>query len=192
MFKRSLIVLFSALALVAVSCGDDGETDASDAPSADAGAADADSADAGDSTPEDAAEDAAADIAEDLVDNLAETQASQGGGSATLTVGDQTWTFDSVLCAFGEEMIGQEGAVFNLSSIQDGLQMYASIDSFGHSVSLDDIEDFQNPSVSLSSAFGAGEFIQLDGKNVAAEIGFMDGTTDDFTETPGTFTATCP
>jgi hypothetical protein len=192
MFKRSLIALFAALALVAVSCGDDGGTDAADAPSADAGAADADSADAGDSTPEDAAEDSAADMAEDLVDDLAETQASQGGGSATLTVGDQTWTFDSVLCAFGEEMIGQEGAVFNLSSIQDGLQMYASIDSFGHSVSLDDIEDFQNPSVSLSSAFGAGEFIQLDGKNVSAEIGFMDGTTDDFAEIPGTFTATCP
>jgi hypothetical protein len=146
----------------------------------------------GDTTPEDSPEDAAADLAEDMADDLAEVQAGQGGGSATLTVGDETWTFDSVLCAFGEEMIGQEGAVFNLSSIQDGLQMYASIDSFGHSVSLDDIEDFQNPSVSLSASSPFDEFIQLDGKNVSAEFGFVDGTTDDLTETPGTFTASCP
>ena len=190
MFKRSLIALFATLALVAASCGDDGGGDTADTSSA--GSADVEPADTGDSTPAASAEDAAADLAEGLVDDLAETQASQGGGSATLTVGDQMWTFDSVLCAFGEEMIGQEGAVFNLSSIQDGLQMYASIDSFGHSLSLDDIEDFQNPSVSLSSSFGSDEFIQLDGKNVTAEIGFIDGTTDDFTETPGTFTATCP
>jgi len=44
--------------------------------------------------------DAGGDLEEaidDIVDNLDETQAAQGGGSATLVVGDQEWTFDRVL-----------------------------------------------------------------------------------------------
>jgi hypothetical protein len=107
-------------------------------------------------------------------------------------VGDMTYTFDSVLCAFGEDQIGQEGAEFNLSSIQEGMQMYASIDSFGHSVSLDDIVNFEDPSVSLESARGGADFIVVDGKNITAETEFVDGTVDDFVTIPGTFTATCP
>lgn len=183
MTTRHLIGLLLAAGMLFAACGDDGETSTTTPP--------ADSTStlpAGDTEPASPGE----DVAEDLVDDLTDLQESQGGGSATFTVGDQTWTFDSVLCAFGEEMIGQEGAVFNLSSIQDGLQMYASIDSFGHSVSLDDITDFANPSVSFASSFDAGEFIELDGKNVSAETGFMDNTSDNFDQTPGTFTATCP
>ena len=134
--------------------------------------------------------DEAADAIDDLVDELEETQAAQGGGSASLTVADQTYTFDSVLCAFGPEEIGQEGAEFVLSALQDGTQLYFSIDSFGHSVSLDDIEDFENPSVGWSSV-GDG-FIQLDGKSVSGEAGFIDSTTDTFEEQPGSFEATCP
>jgi hypothetical protein len=189
MIKRSIFGFLIAAVLLLAGCGDDGEAETS-APAADDASTEAD-----DPTPEndDTTPDAPGeDFVEDLVDDLEQTQASQGGGSATLTIGDQTWTFDSVLCAFGEEMIGQEGAEFVLSSIQDGMQMYVSIDSFGHSVSLDDIEDFTNPSVSVASGFGAGDFIVLDGKNVSAETGFIDNTSDDFTETPGTFTATCP
>ena len=121
---------------------------------------------------------------------MEEVQEQQGGGSARFVVGDDEWTFDSVLCAFGEEQIGQEGAEFVLSSIQDGLQMYVSIDSFGHSISLDDIEDFENPSVSLSS--DGDDFIIVDGKSVSAAAEFIDFTGDDFTSTPGTLEATCP
>ena len=191
MTKRVFLVLLAAMALLMASCGDDGGTDTAD-PTAD-GTTDDETTDNDDEpSAGDGAEDDAEGIADDLVDGLTDLQESQGGGSATLTVGDQTWTFDSVLCAFGEEMIGQEGAVFNLSSIQDGMQMYASIDSFGHSVSLNDIEDFANPSVALSSGFGSADFIVLDGKNVSAEVGFIDDTSDDFSEIPGTFTATCP
>jgi len=162
--------------------GDDGDAGGGDAPVVTSPSA------------EDLAEDpeaAAQDLAEDLAEDLEETQQAVGGGDATLTVGDQTWTFNSVLCAFGQEEIGQEGAVFVLSSLQDGMQFYVSIDSFGHSVSLDDIEDFENPSVSLE-ARGAGEFINLDGKNASGTAGFIDGTTDDFAETEGSFEATCP
>ena len=76
-----------------------------------------------------------------------------GGGGATFTANGETWEFPSVLCAFGEDQIGQPGGVFNLSAIADGLQLYVSIDDSGaaHSLSLNDIEDFENPSVSLRS-----------------------------------------
>jgi len=127
---------------------------------------------------------------DELTENLEDQQQAQGGGSATLTVGDQTWTFAPVLCAFGEEIIGQPGAVFNLSSIQDGMQMYASVDSFGNSISLDDIENFESPSVNLS-VFGDA-VISIDGKNISGEGEFIDGTSGDFSATAGTFSATCP
>ncbi len=135
-------------------------------------------------------EEEAVEAIDDLVDELEETQAAQGGGSASLTVAGQTYTFDSVLCAFGPDQIGQEGAEFVLSAIQDGAQLYFSIDSYGHSVSLDDIEDFENPSVSWSST-GDG-FIQVDGKSAGGEAGFIDGTTESFEEQSGSFEATCP
>lgn len=140
------------------------------------------------------AQDAADDMqetADEMADDLEDLQEAVGGGSATLVVGDQTWTFDSVLCAFGEEQIGQEGAEFNMSAIQDGLQLYASIDSFGHTVSLNDIEDFANPSVALEAFPGDAE-IALDGKNVSATASFVDSTSDSFDGVEGTLEATCP
>jgi hypothetical protein len=133
----------------------------------------------------------AEEMAEDMAENLEETQEAVGGGSATLVVGDQTWAFDSVLCAFGEEQIGQEGAEFNMSAIQDGLQLYASIDSFGHSVSLNDIENFAEPSVALEAFPGDAE-IALDGKSVSATASFVDSTSDSFEGVEGTLEATCP
>jgi hypothetical protein len=147
---------------------------------------------------EDAVEQAQ-DLADDLAESLEGQQEASGGGGATLTVGDTTWTFDRVLCAFGPEEIGQEGAEFVLSSLQDGLQLYVSIDSFGHSVSLDDVSDFQNPSVSLSAEkFTAAangspeEFVEVNGNEVTSTALFLDGTTDDLEPNEGTLEATCP
>lgn len=131
------------------------------------------------------------EFAEDLVESLEDAQDVAGGGSMTLTVGDESWTFEPALCAFGPEEIGQEGAEFVLSSIQDGKQMYVSIGVFGHSVSLHDVEDFENPSISLDS-FGYEEFISLDGKSFSGSAEFTDGTTDSFVTIPGTFSGTCP
>jgi hypothetical protein len=187
-----LLAPVGVVALLAASCGSDGEPAAVDEAPVDEvveEASDAvdDAADVAESS--DVLEDAE-EFAEDQVDALEEVQEQQGGGSARFVVGDDEWTFDSVLCAFGEEEIGQEGAEFVLSSIQDGLQMYVSIDSFGHSISLDDIEDFENPSVSLSS--DGDDFIVLDGKSVSAAAEFIDFTGDDLATTPGTFEATCP
>lgn len=187
-----LLAPVGVVALLAASCGSDGEPAAVDEAPVDEvveEASDAvdDAADVAESS--DVLEDAE-EFAEDQVDALEEVQEQQGGGSARFVVGDDEWTFDSVLCAFGEEQIGQEGAEFVLSSIQDGLQMYVSIDSFGHSISLDDVEDFENPSVSLSS--DGDDFIIVDGKSVSAAAEFIDFTGDDLTTTPGTFEATCP
>lgn len=121
------------------------------------------------------------------------------GGSATLTVGDQTWEFQTVICAFGEAQTGQEGAEFILSAIEDGMQLYATIDSWGHRVSLDDIEDFENPSVSLQASdasfggqAGNAEFIEVSGKSVRAAAVFADMSGDGFDESPGTLVGTCP
>jgi len=180
------------VALLVASCGSDSEPAAVEDTSVDEVVEEAtdvvdDAVDVAESS--DVLEDAE-EFAENQADALEEVQEQVGGGSARFVVGDNEWTFDSVLCAFGEEQIGQEGAEFVLSSIQDGLQMYASIDRFGHSVSLDDIEDFENPSVSLSSV-GDG-FINVDGKSVSAEAEFVDGTGDGIATTPGTFEATCP
>lgn len=149
------------------------------------------------------AEQNAAEQAQDMADSMAESLESQqeavGGGGATLTVGDHTWSFDSVLCAFGEDQIGQEGAEFVLSSLQDGLQLYVSVDSYGHSVTLDDVSDFENPSVSLAansfSASMAGEsdqFIEVSGKDVRATAPFTDGTSEGAETVTGTLEATCP
>jgi len=188
----TVIVLVTALLLVLAGCGssDDDTTDDSESTVT--------TAEAGESPTTSGADDPAG--VDGLVENLEETQAAQGGGGATLTVGDQTWTFDSVLCAFGPDQIGQEGAELVVSSVQDGLQLYVSIDSFGHSVSLDDIEDFENPSVSLSAdpfntqlAGAATEFIVVDGKDVSAETPFFDGTDEANLEgTPGSLEASCP
>jgi hypothetical protein len=175
--KNWLIAAVVALVVVA-GCGSDGE----------------DAIEESTSDVSEAIESGDADAAEEAIDDLAEAveerQAAEGGGSASFTVGDQSYTFESVLCAFGPEEIGQEGAEFVLSSIQDGTQFYMSIDSFGHSVSLDDIEDFENPSVSWSSQ-GDG-FIQLDGRSASGEADFLDGTTESFEGQPGSFEATCP
>ena len=184
--RRTTCALVATLALLFAACSSDDSDSATD-PGDSAVASDAVATT--DSDPEDAGGDLE-DSIDEMAEDLEATQAAQGGGTATLVVGDQEWIFESVLCAFGEDQIGQEGAVFNLSSIQDGMQMYASIDSFGHSVSLTDIEDFENPSVSLD-AFG-GEFILLDGKTVTAEAEFTDGTSESFDTVTGTFTASCP
>lgn len=184
-----LPALAAALALSLTACGGGGdEADAagSDLPDAVESAAEAIAEGTSD-------EDAAAsleEMAQEMADDLEAQQQEQGGGSATLTAGDQTWSFDRVLCAFGEEETGQEGTEFVLSSIQDGLQFYVSIDDFGHTISLDDIEDFENPSVSLYSDGSAGDFITLDGRSASGEAAMVVDDGSDTVE--ASFEATCP
>jgi hypothetical protein len=191
-----------ALVLVLAGCGDDGGDDVTDA--AEEAVDDAtDAAEDAAETAEEAADEAvddAEEMADEMADDLEEMQDEQGGGSATLTIGDQTWEFDSVLCARGAEETGRDDTPFVLSSIQDGLQLDATINTeFGHSVSINDITDFENPSVAWSAGGPLGglsggdeEIIQVDGDQVTVDADFFDDTGDSMETTPGTLTATCP
>lgn len=118
----SALILMAALLLAA--CGGSGADDSTTTTAPAPTEADASSSTTTQPSPSGSS---AEEMADNMAEDLEDMQASVGGGSATLTVGDQTWTFDSVLCAFGEEQTGQEGAEFNLSAIQNGLQLYASI-----------------------------------------------------------------
>lgn len=131
-------------------------------------------------------------MADDMVENLEEQQAVSGGGKAKFTAGDNSWEFDSVICAFGEVEIGQEGAEFVLSSIQDGFQLYLSIDARGHSMSLEDVKDFDNPSISLAQDDSLVDFLVLEGKNASGEAPVLDWTEDSPTTIPAKVEATCP
>lgn len=198
MKRRLFSIILVLLVTGAAACGSDGDGDGeSTATESTSGAESTASPSEGD---DDGGGDDPAEAVDELVEDLEQTQASQGGGGARLVVGDQEWVFDSVLCAFGPEEIGQEGAELVVSSIQDGLQLYASIDSFGHLVSLDDIENFDDPSVSLSAdqfnnelSGNPTEFIVVDGKDISADTFFADGTADvGAAPTEGSFEASCP
>lgn len=133
-----------------------------------------------------------------------------GGGSATLTVGDQTYEFDNYYCLQGNDNTGNSrvsfssGAMGEVDSVR--VQLDASIQDTNEgnamegagtiqSVSLNDIEDFQNPSVSWDAITGfigePGWVIEYDGSSVHVEALFDDGLTDDIEEIPGTLDATC-
>jgi hypothetical protein len=179
--------------------GDENGTETEQAEPDDAGDAQ-DAAQTDDAQTDEAQTDDESDIS-DIADGLEAVQESEGGGGASLTVDGQTWEFPSVLCAFGEDQIGQPGAVFNMSAIADGLQLYASIDDSGesHSLSINDIEDFENPSVALSAspfsvaASGApADFLTLDGTSVSGDVVLIDDTTGEPTSEPAQFSATCP
>jgi hypothetical protein len=132
-----------------------------------------------------------------------------GTGSATLTIGDETWEFDSFQCAFGYD--ATQSQIFSFSSNAFGedsggarVQFQVDIEDdsgqerfegagviFG--ITLDDIEDFENPSVSWEARGPDPEVIvQIDGDRVTAQGVFDDGLTDlVIEEVPGTVDATC-
>ncbi len=133
---------------------------------------------------------------------------SASGGTATLTIGDDRWEFTTVQCAFGTDETRNDDWDFSLSAIQDGLQLSATGGApggrYGDSVELNDIKDFENPSVGWSAPFvpvGSGQakptdVLEIDGKTVTASVDFVD-TRDDssFAQNAGvagTLEASCP
>jgi len=186
--NSSLLALTAALALGVTACGGGDAVDTvqdavSELSSAAAEASPMTSAEA---------EEMVSEAVEDISDMASSLEEMQSGGSASITVGDETWAFDGVLCAFGAEETGQEGAEFNLSAIADGLQFYISIDEYGHTVSLNDIANFENPTVSWESDMSADGFITVNGKEASGEVGFVDFDSNTMDPVPGTFEATCP
>jgi hypothetical protein len=125
-------------------------------------------------------------------------------GSATLAIGEQTWEFDSFLCAFGHG--ATQSDVYSFSSDTRGdhegvrVQVQANIrDSSGagrfegadlvHDVFITDVTNLGNPIIDLS--FNAPEGIRIDGNDLMAEGVFDDKLTDTIEAIPGTLVARC-
>ena len=202
---RLLLIPFAALALsvVALACssgGDDDAGDNGDQPAATTEAPDGD----GDGDQPTATTDA------DDGDGSGSGNGT-GAGNALLTIGDESWSFDDIFCAFSPEEAGNARVSFFVSSFGESstgarTQLDATIqdpaqegrydgENVIKTVSLNDVEDFENPSVDWSSisGFSIAELdFQVDGKNVAVSAAFNDGTTDDIETVPGTLIATCP
>lgn len=173
-----------------------------------------DDADTGDSDPTATAIEPADDgDADGDGDDDGNSGGASGSGNATLTIGDESWSFDDIFCAFSPEESRNDRVSFTLSAFGETvegvrMQLDATIqdpDEQGryegegviHSVSLDDVEDFENPTVSWTALTGffsvSDSPIQVDGKNVTAEATFDDGRTDDtIEEVAGNLVATCP
>ncbi|MGB5809323.1 MAG: hypothetical protein WBG86_02260, partial [Polyangiales bacterium] len=135
--------------------------------------------------------------------------APSGSGSATLTIGDETWEFSEFLCAFGYDATQSEVYSFSSNSFgehSDGsrVQMQADIeDDTGqeryegagviYTVYIGDIENFEDPSVDWEARGPADTVVvSIDGDRVTAEGVFDDLRTDtEFEEVPGTLVATC-
>ena len=128
-------------------------------------------------------------------------------GSATLTIGDETWEFDNFVCAFGHEATESDTFSFTTDSRGefDGVrvQMQVTIaDDSGQGrfegegtsqrISFNDVSDFENPSIDWSMPREAGA-ISIDGYEVTAEGLFEDQLMPlgDREGVPGTLEATC-
>jgi hypothetical protein len=188
-----LMTLVLALALVVAACGDDdgGSEETETTPTTAA----ATTTTAGGETTTTTAPEATTTTTRAATTTTTAGTASSGGGAATITIGEETWTFDTVLCAFGEEQIGQEGAEFVLTATEGDLNLYLSIDSFGHSVSLANIADFslawEADTLSAQQGGGDAEFIEVSGSDVRADTYFFDMVVEDLNPVPGTVEAAC-
>ena len=195
--KSKNAILLAAIALALTACGGSDDGEATTTVAADSSSATTQPADSPDTT-------AGKETATTSAGSTA------GPGSATLTVGDVTYEFDNYYCLAGPDNTGNDrvslssGAMGRIDEVR--VQLDASIqdpDEEGRmegegtiqSVSLNDIEDFENPSVALEAVTGfLGEpdwTIEYDGSTVTVEAEFDDTTTDEIETIPGTLQATC-
>lgn len=208
--RLTTIVLLASIALLVAACGgEDEEPTPSPAPATgtEAPAAETEAPAAVTEAP------TPADGATDADDGTDSDEAADAGapGVAVLTIGEETWTFDGIYCAEGPEAAGNDRISFTLSvldSIDDTrVQLDATIqdpeeqgrlegDGVIYSVTLTDVEDFEDPSIAWSAPSPFAQLdvplISVDGKQVAAEGPFDDERTEEFEEVPGTLSATCP
>lgn len=192
--SRSILPFLAAAALALSACGGEAEVPPTPATQAEPTTTPEPVPEPTDEAPATGSDDGAIEMEEEMEEIAASMEAQQTGGSASVTIGEQTWDFDGVLCAFGPEEIGQEGAEFVLSAIGDGLQFYISVDAMGQFVSLNDIESFEDPALSWEAdqdASGEG-FIQVDGKDVSGEATFIDYLSESWDEVEGSFEGSCP
>lgn len=126
-------------------------------------------------------------------------------GSATLVVGDETYTFDNYVCAFGYSSTQSDIYSFSSNSFGevDGVRVQMQLDvqdpsggdqltggGVTQEIHLDDIEDFENPSIRINTESLDATF---DGDDITAKGTFWDEADDPNRQNamPGTFEATC-
>lgn len=131
-----------------------------------------------------------------------------GPGSATLTVGDAVYSFDNYYCFEGSENTRNDSVPFSSGAFGevDGhrAQLDASMydpeqqnsmdaDGVSFNVTLNDVDDFENPVVSWSDAFFADEPVdfEYDGATLRVEALFDDDLTEEMEQIPGVLEATC-
>lgn len=128
-------------------------------------------------------------------------------GSATLTIGDETWEFGEFGCAFGYEATQTQVYSFSSSAVGNSegasVQLQAEImDDTGqerfegegvlYMVYIQDFENFDDPTVDWEARGPADVVVvNIDGDDVTAEGVFDDLRTAEIEQVPGTLTATC-
>lgn len=190
---RSGASVLIALALVMTACGDSA---GSDDPVAGADGASAESTVAQSESGSEESSDGGAE------------SGPQGSGSATLTIGDKVYEFDNYYCAEGIENTRNDSVPFSSgafgevegSRAQLDASMYDpegrdSMDAEGvkFSVTLNDIDDFENPVVDWTDAFFVDEppVFSYDGDTLRIEAMFDDELTEEMEQIPGVLEATC-
>ena len=141
-------------------------------------------------------------------DGAAESGPAGGPGSATLTIGDQVYEFDNYYCAEGTENTRNDSVPFSsgaFGQVEDArVQLDASMydpdgrdsmeaEGVSFSVTLNDIDDFENPTVAWADSFlaAAPPVFEYDGSTLRIEAEFDDELTDEMEQFPGVLEATC-
>ncbi len=122
----------------------------------------------------------------------ASAAASQAGGSdapgeISLTIGDETWDFAGALCAYAGAPAGEDGSEWNVSFVQDDLQVYLSVDSYGPLVSVTNVVDYGTLGW---EATGDAVSLTVSGNDISGTGTFSDQFGSDG-EREGSVTATC-
>jgi hypothetical protein len=119
----------------------------------------------------------------------AKQPATSSPGHITLTIGDQTWEFDGALCAYSGATPGESGSEWNVSKVQDDLQVYINDDATGRYISVANIKDYGT--FQWEAHGDAVAVLTVDGNDITGEGTFSD-MAGDGPATEGSVTATCP
>jgi hypothetical protein len=164
------------IAMVAAACGGD---DSSDSANSSPGAT---TTTAGD-TPE------ATSAPTTQADSSDSSPVSDAPGGIVLTIGDEVWDFPGAQCAFYNAKAGEDGSEWNVSNVQDGLQVYVYVEPGFEEVTIDDITNGGNPTVSWVAA-GDALSLTVNGDDIVAEGTFTDNVGGS-APTTGKLEATC-
>lgn len=120
---------------------------------------------------------------------------TKGSGSATITIGSETWTFESVACAMGEAQIGVEGAEFNASAQKGKIALYVNVEDGRNYIELNDLETMDDGGLNWSTVAidQADPAIAVSEKKATSTATFFSQATDGSTSSAeGTVEVNCP